>query len=68
LEYVFSNKLKLLDIIPNPGLRELHHELCQEAGEDISLQQLTNIYAENIYAWKENKWVSLDEMALNIDY
>jgi len=68
LEYVFSNKLKLLDIIPNPGLRELHHELCQEGGEDISLEQLTNIYAENIYAWKENKWVSLDEMALNIDY
>jgi len=68
IEYVFNSQLILLDIIPNPSLRELHPKLCQECQQDISLQELTQIYAENVYAWQEDRWVSLDEVDLDLDY
>jgi len=67
-EYVFSNQLKLLDIIPNPALRKSHPRLCQECQQDISLQELTKTFAENIYGWEQGKWMPLDKLSLDPDY
>ncbi|MBD3415264.1 MAG: hypothetical protein GF421_12650 [Candidatus Aminicenantes bacterium] len=64
-EYVFSNTLQLMDIFPNSGLRRVYPRLCRQSGNNTSLHELTNIYAENIYGWDQDEWVSLDELELN---
>lgn len=67
-EYVFNNRLKLMDIIPTPGLRKFKPILFQDSQEDVSIQDLNQIYAENILGWKQGRWVSLDELDLNLDH
>ncbi|MDH4271716.1 MAG: hypothetical protein OEW18_07050, partial [Candidatus Aminicenantes bacterium] len=51
-EYVFGNRLELMDVLPLPMLRKFHSQLCEESNTDISMEKLTKIYSENIYLWK----------------
>jgi hypothetical protein len=67
-EYVFSNQLELMDIIPSSNLRRVYSQLCKKGGEDISLQKLTNIYAENVFAWEQEKWVPLKDLSFDLDH
>ncbi len=67
-EYVFNNHLKLLDIIPTPNLRKFFSQLCQECQEDISLQELINIYTESLYGWDGGRWIHLNDLDSDLDY
>jgi len=67
-EYVFNNHLKLIDIIPAPDLRKFFSQLCQDCQEDISLQELTDIYKENLCRWDKGRWVPLNDSDSGLDY
>jgi len=65
-EYAFDFKFDLLDVIPDPPLRELYPLLLKRKEIDIPLEDLLEVYKkEVVFRWEADKWLPINTRFLS---
>lgn len=59
IDFIFNKNFDLKDVLATPTTSRNYHRILESSGDQISLEDLINIYKNNVLRWDENGWINV---------
>jgi hypothetical protein len=65
LDYLFDKNFLLIQVIPQTLMTQSYPEFLDRGDISISLEELIDIYSQNVMSWENNHWIPIEKRAMD---